>query len=107
LFAAAEVLWLGHVHGVPPYVYVERIDPAGLTAWKNLRLCAPGEPPDVILRRAPAPQSVFRGMVPSEGVAVTDVVQVWLDVAAHPARGLEQATLIRKKVLQRVIDGGR
>jgi hypothetical protein len=92
---------------VPSYVYVQRIQPANLAAWKNLRPCAPGEPPDLIVRQAPAPQSVFRGLVRPAGTAACDVLQVWADVAAHPSRGREQADLIRKRVLRRVIEGGR
>ncbi len=109
LFAAADALRLGFVSGVPPYVYVHRIQPANLAAWKNLRACAPGEPPELIVRQAQAPQSVFRGMVrpDGEGIAACDVFQVWVDVAAHPSRGREQADLIRKRVLRRVIEGGR
>jgi hypothetical protein len=107
LFAAADALGLGFVHGVPPYVYVQRIHPVNLTAWKNLRPCAPGEPPDLIVRQAPAPQSVFRGLVRPKGIAACDVLQVWADVAAHPSRGREQADLIRKRVLHRVFEGGR
>lgn len=107
LFAAADALKLGFVHGVPPYVYVERVAPANLAAWKNLQPCAPGELPHVILRQAPAPQSVFRGMVRPDGLAASDVLQVWLDVAEHPSRGREQADMIRKGVLERVIEGGR
>jgi len=106
LFAAAEALKLGFVHGVPPYVYVERVGPANLAAWKNLRPAAPGEPALLILRQAPAPQSVFRGMVRPDGLAASDVLQVWLDVAEHPSRGREQADLIRERVLQHVIEGG-
>ena len=37
LFAAADALKLGFVEGVPPYMYVERIRPASLSAWKNVR----------------------------------------------------------------------
>ena len=48
LFAAADALKLGFVQGVPPYVYVERIQPSSLAAWKNLRPCEPGESPDVV-----------------------------------------------------------
>jgi hypothetical protein len=107
LFAAAEVLKLGFVHGVPPYVYVQRIQPANLPAWKNLRACAPGESPDLILRQAPAPQSVFRAVVRPDGMAACDVLQVWVDVAAHPSRGREQADVIKRRVLHRVIEGGR
>jgi len=107
LFAAADALGLGFVDGVPPYVYVQRIHPADLAAWKHLRPCASGEPPDLIVRQAPAPQSVFRGLVRPEGMAACDVFQVWADVAAHPSRGREQADLIRRRVLDRVIEGGR
>ena len=107
LFAAADALQLGFVHGVPPYIYVQRIQPANLAGWKNLRACALGESPDVIVRPAPAPQSVFRGVVRSEGMAACDVLQVWVDVGAHPARGREQADMIRKRVLHRVIAGER
>ena len=107
LFAAADALGLGFVSGVPPYVYVQRIQAANLAAWKNLRPCAPGEPPDLIIRQAPAPQSVFRGLVRPEGMAACDVLQVWLDVTSHPSRGREQADLIRKRVLHRLIEGGR
>ncbi len=107
LFAAADALRLGFVHGVPSYVYVQRVQPASLAAWKNLRACAPGEPPDVIVRQALAPQSVFRGMVRPGGMAASDILQIWVDVAAHPSRGREQADLIRKRVLRPVIEGGR
>jgi len=107
LFAAADALRLGFVQGVPVYVYVQRLQPGSLAAWKNLRACAPGEPPDVIVRQAPAPQSVFRGMVRPGGMAASDVLQVWVDVAAHPSRGREQAELIRKRVLRRIVEGAR
>jgi hypothetical protein len=40
-------------------------------------------------------------------MASCDVLQVWLDVAAHPSRGREQADMIRKRVLRHVIDDGR
>lgn len=107
LFAAADALGLGFVSGVPPHVYVPRIQPAHLAAWKNLRPCAPGESPDVLVRQAPAAQAVFRGVVRPEGSEACDVLQVWLDVVSHPSRGREQADLIRKRVVHRVVEGGR
>lgn len=103
LFAAAHALKLGFVEGVPPYVYVERIQPSNLVAWKSLRRCDAGESPDVLMRQAPAPQSVFRGLVRIDSAASSDVLQVWLDVASHPARGAEQADLIRQRVLEPII----
>jgi hypothetical protein len=107
LFGAADALQLGFVRGVPPYVYVERVQPSNLAAWKNLRPCEPGEPPDVVLRQAPAPQSIFRGMVRADGVPASDVLQVWVDVASHPARGREQADLIRQRALDPLIGQGK
>ena len=105
LFAAADALHLGFVQGVPPHVYVQRLQPANIAAWKNLALAAPGELPDVIFRQAPSPQSVFRGIVRPGGMAVCDAIQVWLDVSGHPSRGAEQADLIRRRVLNPIIMG--
>ena len=103
LFAAADALGLGFVEGVPPYVYLEHLHRASLPVWKSLRVCGLGERPEVIVRQAVAPRSVFRGAVRSEGVAACDVLQVWADVAAHPSRGREQAHLIWKRVLRQII----
>jgi hypothetical protein len=105
LYAAADALKLGHVEGVPPHVYVERFSPADVSAGKSFRACAAGEAPHLIFRKAPTPQSVFRGVVRPAGVAACDVLQLWLDVAADPARGREQAELIRRRVLHNVIAG--
>jgi hypothetical protein len=38
-------------------------------------------------------------------MAASDVIQVWVDVSSHPSRGREQADLIRKRILARVIEG--
>jgi hypothetical protein len=104
LFAAAEALSLGHVEGVPPYVYVPKLPRSDGDAWKDVTLISPGESIDLILRQAPAPKSVFRGAVQLDGAAISDVLQIWLDVSAHPSRGEEQADLIRRKVLGPVIE---
>ena len=106
LFAAADALKLGFVNGVPPHVYVERIQQSNIAAWKSLRPCDSGESPDLVMRQAAVPRSIFRGLVRVEGAAVSDVLQVWLDVASHPARGLEQADLIQRRVLEPVIGHG-
>ena len=92
------------MHGVPPYVYVSRLDAEAIGTWKNLVPVGAGEEPEVIVRQAPAVQSVFRGLVRANGVPVSDVLQVWLDVASHPSRGQEQADLIRRRVLADVMD---
>jgi len=99
LFAAAEALKLGHVHGVPPYVYVQRLPRFERSKWKELVPAGPGESPDLILRQPRASNSVFRGALKVDGVLVSDVIQIWLDVSVHPSRGQEQAELIYRKVL--------
>ncbi len=106
LFAAAEALGFGLVEGVPPHLYVRRL-PAGLAGWKNIVPVEPGEAPDLIVRQAPARRSVFRGVVHPRGLASCDILQVWLDVAGHPARGREQADLIRQRALQPLLRGDR
>jgi len=103
LFAAADALDIGFVRGVPPHVYVHQLVPGAMSGWKALVPGERGESPDVIVRGATAPQSVFRGAVVKESVRVCDVVQVWLDVSGHPSRGSEQADLIRREILDPVI----
>lgn len=103
LFAAADALGLGFVHGVPPHVYVEHLRPRSMPRWKNIVPAERGESPDLIVREAPAAQSVFRGMVKVDEKPVSDVLQVWLDVSAHPSRGREQADLIRRRLLDKII----
>jgi hypothetical protein len=45
-------------------------------------------------------------LVRPQGLAACDVLQIWVDVASHPSRGQEQADMIRKRVLHRVIETG-
>lgn len=102
LFAAADELDIGHVSGVPPYVYVHKLPRPGSPDWPEL-IAHPSERPDLILRQAVFPQSTFRGAIDRNGVMVSDVIQIWLDVMHHPARGAEQATLIYKKFLLPIV----
>lgn len=103
LFAAAEQLKLGHVSGVPPYVYVRRLSPIPKPGWSGLVPAAVGEQPDVILKQALTPESIFRGAVMADGMRVSDVLQLWLDTSAHPSRGAEQADFLSRTVLAEVL----
>lgn len=103
LFAAADLLGLGHVSGAVPQVYVRRlVSPQG-ARWPGLVPSAPGEPPQMILKQANAPESLFRGAVQVGDVLVADILQVWLDASAHPSRGAEQADFLRHGVLAGVL----
>jgi hypothetical protein len=98
LFAAADGLGVGFVHGAIPHVYVDRVDAEGLRKLGLLLSEREGKP-DVFLRVPPRPEPVFRGAVFAGNVPTSDVVQVWLDVQGHPARGRQQAEEIRRRVL--------
>lgn len=106
LFAAAEVLGFKFVHGVQPHLYIERLDQAALREL-GLSLEVGGRGPDVFVRIPRNPESVFRAAVERDGVPVSDILQVWLDVSYHPARGKAQAELLRKRVLSHFRDKGK
>jgi hypothetical protein len=102
LFAAADLLGIGFVHGAPLHLYLEKID---VRALNDLGLSAQRSsesPADVYIRIPAAHESVFRAAVERDGLLVSDVVQVWLDVSSHPARGSKQAEEIRRRFLASV-----
>ena len=103
LFEAAEALGIGFVHGVKPYLYLERLNAAVL---KDLGLSGNGEEEgaDLYVRIPGNRESAFRGVVRKDGVPVSDILQVWLDVSQHPSRGKEQADLIWRKILSPALE---
>ena len=101
LFGAAEALGYGHVKGVVPTVWVDNLKEA--QTWRALRLAKDGERPDLILQEPGFPQSLMRGAVSRDGIMVTDILQTWLDVSAHPARGAELASELENGILATVI----
>jgi hypothetical protein len=109
LFSAADALGMGHVSGVPPYVYVPKL-PGSATdlrnpVWATVTLYPEGAP-DLIVRQAMAPEAVFKGAVHHGGTLCADIIQVWLDVSNHPSRGQEQADHIYNAVLLPLIKQG-
>jgi hypothetical protein len=98
LFSAAELLGLSFVHGAPRHLYVEEPNPV-LFQLLGLARAREGESVDVFVRVPVARASIFRAAVDVSGVPASDVLQIWLDVAAHPARGSAQAGEIWRRVL--------
>jgi hypothetical protein len=98
LFAAAEALGFGFVHGVPPYIYLERDD---VDVLRRLGLSAQDaeHSPDAYIRIPDNTEALFRAAVIRDGVPVSDILQVWLDVSTHTSRGQAQADQIRRRVL--------
>jgi hypothetical protein len=103
LFEAAEALGIGFVRGVKPYLYLERLNAEVL---KDLGLSGDAEEreADLFVRIPGKRESVFRGVVRKDGVPVSDILQVWLDVGQHPSRGKEQADLIWRKILSSAVE---
>jgi hypothetical protein len=104
LFAACDALGVGHVRGAPAHLYVRRADPDMLEKL-GLSVAEGGRAADVVLRVARWPEAIFRAAARVDGVPVSDVIQCWLDVSSHPARGDEQAAFIWKRVLGPALAG--
>ena len=98
LFAAADVLGLGFVRGVPPYLWMERLEPSVLRRF-GLTVDDSRSRPHVYVRVPANREAVFRAATVIDGVPVSDVLQTWFDVSTHPARGRVQADVIRKRAL--------
>jgi hypothetical protein len=92
------MLGLGIVQGVNQHLYLERLSQDVL---ERLGLSANGaeERSDIFVRVPGNRESVFRGAVQINGVPASDILQIWLDVAEHPARGREQANIIYRRIL--------
>jgi hypothetical protein len=103
LFEAAEALGIGFVHGVKPYLYLERLN---AEVVKDLGLSGNAEEAeaDLYVRIPGNRESAFRGVVRKDGVPVSDILQVWLDVSQHPSRGKEQADLIWRRILSPALE---
>lgn len=99
LFAAADALGVGFVRGVPPHLYLERLD---LDVLQRLGLSVEDADrrADLYIRVPSHKEAIFRAVVVRDGLPVSDILQVWLDSSAHPARGREQADEIRRRVLK-------
>ena len=99
LFAAADALGYGFVHGVPAHIYLESLTLDALGRL-GLMIDHSGRSPDIYIRKPANRKAVFEAQVERDGVPVSDILQVWLDVSTHPTRGKEQAREIRQRVLK-------
>lgn len=100
LFAAADALGCGFVHGAPAHIYLESLTVDALGRL-GLTIDDSGRPPDLYIRKPANREAVFRSQVTRDGIPVSDILQVWLDASTHPARGKEQAREIQRRVFKR------
>lgn len=106
LFEASAALGSGHVMGAPIHFYLESITDDSLQHFGLER----SEPDRAHVRviEPTYPESLFRAAVIAQtrhglDVPSCDIVQAWLDVAEHPARGREQADAIEREVLAKSV----
>lgn len=105
LFAAADAHGFGLVHGVAPHICLERLDTSALQSM-GLSVETQSTSPDVYVRVPATRESVFRGAVIRNGMRVCDLLQVWLDTSAYPARGQEQSEIIYQRMLKPMLGKG-
>jgi hypothetical protein len=98
LFTAAESLGFEPVHGIPPTFYLEHLDRAALGRIGLTPLGAEYRP-DVKVRVPIFRESIFRAAVMRDGLPVTDILQVWLDVSSYPTNGQARAEEICRRDL--------
>ncbi len=98
LFEACRALKLGHSRGGPRHLYVSSYDSNELEAL-GLVAAAEGERADIVLRIPKFPEALFRAAPVVRGGLVADVIQCWLDVSHHPARGEEQADFLWRRAI--------
>jgi hypothetical protein len=103
LFEAAEELGVGFVHGVKPSFYQERLNAEVLKDLGLSRNVEDAEA-DVHVRIPGNRECIFRGVIRKDGLSVSDIIQVWLDVSQNPSRGKEQADLIWRRVLSPALE---
>lgn len=97
LFSACGELEVGFVRGAPVHLYAEDLSNESLERLE-LHPVENRADAELAVRRPRFPESVFRACVEVKGAAVADIVQCWLDVSFHPARGAEQAAEIAKRL---------
>jgi hypothetical protein len=71
---AAEALGIGFVHGVKPYLYLERMSP-DIASDLGLSENAAEEQADLYVGVPGNRESIFRGIVVKDGVPASDIVQ--------------------------------
>jgi hypothetical protein len=103
LFAAADALGYGFVHGATPHIYLESVT-LGALHRLGLVLDHTSRAADVYIRKPSNPKAIFKPAVMRDEIPVSDILQVWLDASTHPTRGREQAREIWRHAIKMFLD---
>jgi hypothetical protein len=101
LSAAAKCLGFEPAQRVPPSFYLESLDREVLS---RMGFSPDGAEfrPDLFVRQPVFRKSIFRAAVTRDGILVSDIIQVWLDITSPPARDRELADEIRQRALAQI-----
>jgi hypothetical protein len=103
LSAAAKCLGFEPAQRVPPGFYLESLDREVLGRM-GLSPDRAEFKPDLFVRQPVLRKSVFRAAVTRDGVLVSDIIQIWLDITSPPARDVELADEIRQRALAEIFE---
>ena len=102
VFVAAEWLGFGPAQRVPPRFYLESLD-RELLSRMDFSPDGAEFRPDLFVRAPIFRKSVFRAAVTRDGILVSDIIQIWLDITSPPARDGILADEIRRRALARIL----
>lgn len=95
--SACQALGVSIVSGALPSVYLSDRSARAIERF-GLRPTLAGERPGLTLVEPRFPQSIARGAVETSAGRCTDILQCYLDLLDHPARGREQADAIKARL---------
>jgi hypothetical protein len=101
LSAAAQCLGLGPTQQVPPSFYLESLD-RDVLARMGFSPDGAEFRPDLFVRQPVFRKSVFKAAVTRDGILVSDIIQIWLDITSPPGRDKVLADEIRKWALAQI-----
>ena len=101
LSAAAEFLGFGPAQCSPPRIYMDSLDRAVLA---RMGFSPDGAEfrPDIFVRQPVFLKSVFKAAVTRDGILVSDIIQIWLDITSPPAHDKAMADQIRHRALAQI-----
>lgn len=107
MFSASTALSFSFVQAAPVHLYLERITEASLKML-GLQAVSARESADLSVVEPRFPESTYRACVLARGphavaVPACDVIQTWLEISTHPARGQEQAGEIERRMIEPLI----
>jgi hypothetical protein len=98
---APSIQWRVFTQQVPPSFYLESLD-RDVLARMGFSPDGAEFRPDLFVRQPVFRKSVFKAAVTRDGILVSDIIQIWLDITSPPGRDKVLADEIRKWALAQI-----